>query len=86
MNIFNMSKEEALAFIRKVAGPTKRMLEGNERAQVWMFIQMSTPVRNSNNQRFWTDEYLIGKTRYDVTYGVEDEPIIEVYEDETNMR
>lgn len=85
MNILNMTNEEAKAFIRKVMGPPKRMLEGKERENVWLLIQMSTPVRESNNQRFWNEEYLISGRRYDVTYGLEDNPVIEVYEDETNQ-
>ena len=76
-----MSQEEARAFIRKVMGPPKRTLEGKEREHIWLLIQMSTPVNESNNQRFWYEEYLIGGKRYNVTYGVEDEPIIEVYEE-----
>lgn len=78
-----MTPEQAKAFIRKVMGPPKRQLEGQEREHVWLLIQMSTPVRESNNQRFWHEEYLIGGRRYDVTYGVEDTPIVEVYEDDT---
>ncbi len=80
-----MSQEEARAFIRKVMGPPKRQLEGKEREHAWMLIQLSTPVCESNNQRFWHEEYIIGGKRYDVTYGVEDLPIVEVYEDETDM-
>lgn len=60
-------------------GPPKRQLNGQERENLWLLIQMSTPVRLSNNQRTETEEYIIGENRYDVTYGLEDEPIIEVY-------
>ena len=74
--------EEAKAWIRKVIGPPKRQLEGKERENIWLLIQMSTPVSESNNQRFWYEEYLIGERRYNVTYGLEDEPIIEVYEED----
>ena len=84
-NALNMTPEEARAFIRKVMGPPKRQLEGQEREHAWLLIKMSTPVRESNNQRFWTDEYVIGGRRYNVTYGVEDEPIVEVYEDEEDL-
>jgi hypothetical protein len=76
-----MSQEEARAFIRKVMGPPKRTLEGKEREHTWLLIQMSTPVNESNNQRFWYEEYLIGGKRYNVTYGLEDEPIVDVYEE-----
>jgi hypothetical protein len=84
MNILNMTPEEARAFIRRVMGPPKRQLEGKERENIWLLIKLTTPVSESNNQRTWTEEYLIGGKRYDVTYGVEDEPIVEVYEDEIN--
>lgn len=76
-----MSQEEARNFIRKVMGPPKRTLEGKERENIWLLMQMSTPINESNNQRFWYEEYLLGGKRYDVTYGLEDEPIIEVYEE-----
>jgi hypothetical protein len=76
-----MSQEEARDFIRKVMGPPKRKLEGKERENIWLLIQMSTPVNESNNQRFWHEEYVLGGKRYDVTYGLEDDPIIEVYEE-----
>lgn len=78
----NMTPEEAKAFIRKVMGPPKRRLEGKELEHVWLLIQMSTPVNESNNQRFWYEEYLIGGRRYDVIYGLEEDPVVEVYEDE----
>ena len=81
----NMTPEEARAWIRKVMGPPKRQLEGKEREHAWLLIRMSTPVRESNNQRFWYEEYLIGGKRYNVTYGLEDDPIVEVYEDETDL-
>jgi len=76
------TKEEAEAFIRKIMGPPKRQLVGKEREQIWLLIQMSTPVRESNNQRFWYEEYSIGGRRYDVTYGLEDEPVVEIYEND----
>lgn len=79
-----MSKEQALAFIRKVMGPPKRTLEGKELQNIWLLIQMTTPVSKSNNQRFWYEEYLIGGKKYNVTYGIENDPVVEVYEDETN--
>jgi hypothetical protein len=77
-----MSPEEARAFIRRVMGPPKRQLEGQEREHAWLLIKMSSPVCESNNQRFITEEYLISGRRYDVTYGVEDEPIVEIYEED----
>lgn len=77
-------KERAKAFIRRVMGPPRRTLEGKEREDIWLLIQMSVPVRESNNQHTWTLEYLIGERRYNVTYGLEDRPLIEIYEDESD--
>lgn len=82
MNIFDMTPEQARDFIRKIMGPPKRTLKGKEREQIWTLILMSTPVSESNNQRTFTEEYLIGNKRYDVTYGLEEEPLVEVYENE----
>jgi hypothetical protein len=79
-NVLNMTPEEARAFIRKIMGPPKRQLEGQEREHAWLLIKMSSPVRESNNQRFITEEYVIGNRRYDVTYGIEETPIVEIYE------
>lgn len=76
-----LSKEHALIFLKKLMGAPKRELDGKERERVWLLIQMSTPINKSNNQRFWYEEYLIGSRRYDVTYGVDEEPIIEVHEE-----
>jgi hypothetical protein len=86
MNLKNMTPEESRAFIRKVMGPSKRQLFGKELEHVQFLMDMCEPVRTSNNQRTITDEYLIAGRRYDVTYfGGEDEPIVEVYEVETDL-
>ena len=74
------TKEEAQAFIRKVMGPPRRRLEGKELEHVWLLINMSTPVRESNNQRTMTEEFEIGGKRYDVHYGLEDDPVVEEVE------
>ena len=76
-----MTPEQARDFIRKVMGPPKRQLLGKELEHVQFLMDMCDPVSTSNNQRTITDEYLIGGRRYDVTYGVEDTPIVEVYEE-----
>jgi hypothetical protein len=86
MNLKNMTPEESRAFIRKVMGPSKRQLFGKELEHVQFLMDMCEPVHTSNNQRTITDEYLIAGRRYDVTYfGGEDEPIVEVYEVETDL-
>lgn len=80
-----MTPEEARSFIRKVMGPPKRQLEGKELENTLFLIDMCTPIRVSNNQRTMTEEYLIAGRRYDVTYfGGEDDPVVEVYEVESD--
>jgi hypothetical protein len=75
-NVFNMTPEEARAFIRQVLGPPKRQLEGDEYKHMMMVLSLKDPICSSNNQRFWTDEYEHNGRFYEVTYGVEDLPIL----------
>lgn len=77
LGIPNMTPEEAQAFIRRVLGPPKRQLLGDEYKHMMMVLSLKDPICSSNNQRFWTDEYEHDGRRYDITYGVEDEPILE---------
>jgi hypothetical protein len=61
----NMTKEEAKAFIRRVMGPTKRTLEGQEKENMLTLFRLIEPIESTNNQRSFTDEYLhAGKTYY----------------------
>ena len=74
------TQEEARAFIRKVMGPPKRELEGKEYDHIWTLLQLIDPVHSSNNQRTWTDEYHLNGKKYDVTFGLGEQPIIEELE------
>jgi hypothetical protein len=71
-----MTPEEARAWIRAVVGPPRRQLLGDEYKHMMMVLGLKDPICSSNNQRFWTDEYEHGGRRYEITYGVEDEPIL----------
>ena len=62
-----MSPEEARVFLRKVMGPPKRTLEGDERDQVLLLLALMEPFKATNNQHCWTDYFLIGNTEYHVT-------------------
>jgi hypothetical protein len=76
--ISNMSPEEAKAFLRKVMGPNRKRLEGQERENAWLMILMQEePTSSSNNQRSITEVYIFNQREYHVTYMIEDEPIIE---------
>jgi hypothetical protein len=71
-----MNPEEARIFLRKVMGPPTKTLEGKEKEQILLLLEMAGPYRQTNNQRSWTDYYMIGQTEYHVTY-FEDEVIVE---------
>ncbi len=75
-NVLNMTPEEAQAFLRRVMGPPKRRLEGDEYRHMMMVLSFKDPICSSNNQRFWTDEYEHDSRHYEITYGVEDAPLL----------
>jgi hypothetical protein len=76
-----MTPDKARAFIRAVMGPPKRTLEGEERDYMLTVLRLLEPVRQTNNQRSFTDEYIHAGKRYDVHY-FEDEIEVEVYLDD----
>lgn len=76
-----MTPEEARVFIRKVMGPPKRVLEGTEREHLLTVFKLLEPVRESNNQRSFTEEYEHAGKKYDVHY-FDNETIVEEYLDE----
>lgn len=56
-----LTPEEACAFIRKIQPPPTRKIEGDEYNKVWTLLQLiGNPASTSNNQRTWTDIYVIG--------------------------
>jgi hypothetical protein len=78
----NMTKEEAKAFIRRVMGPTKRTLEGQEKENMLTLFRLIEPIESTNNQRSFTNEYLhAGKTYY-VHYFGNDIEVEEVLPDD----
>ena len=79
------TKEEVQAWIRKIMGPPKRILHGEEHEKVWLMLQMSEPVRETNSQRSFCVEYNLGRKMYDVHYLPGEEPFIEEYLDEPTL-
>ena len=70
--------ERLKAFMRKVMGPPMKTLEGIEKEQTILLLQMIEPFKETNNQQSWTDYYMIGETEYHVThFPGSDEPIID---------
>ena len=72
-----MTSEEVEAFVRRILGPARRTLEGKEREQAWVILNMSEPTRTHNNQHSWTEEYYVGGKYYDVHYFPNEQPIID---------
>lgn len=71
--------EQDREFLRRVMGPPKRRLEGQEHNNVWLMLQMTEPIKETNNQHSWCAEYNIGGKIYDVHYFPNEEPFIEEY-------
>jgi hypothetical protein len=74
--------EEAKAFIRKVMGPPRRVLEGAEREHMLTVLRLVEPIRSTNNQRSFTDEYVHAGKMYDVHYFDDETVVEEILEDE----
>ena len=56
-------------FLRAVTGPPSRKLEGQEKENVWLMIQLiDEPTSASNNQRTITEVYHLNQKEYHVTY------------------
>lgn len=63
-----MTVEEARAFIRKVMGPERRKIEGQERDHLMTILALIEPSHSNNNQRSWTDVYEHAGKVYHVHY------------------
>lgn len=68
-------QKELPAWLKRML--SRKELKDKEYDHVWTLLQLVEPVSSSNNQRTWTDEYELNGKRYNVTYGLEDKPIIE---------
>jgi hypothetical protein len=76
--INNMSQEELKTFLRKVMGPPRRTLEGQEKENVWLMIQMQDePDEFSNNQHSISEVYRFNQREYHVHYFPNESPYIE---------
>jgi hypothetical protein len=75
----NITKEQALAILKKISGPPRRELVGEEHDHMWLVLNLLLPIRSSNNQRTHTDEYRINGVDYHVHYGLHEDgsPMIE---------
>ncbi len=68
---------EAKKLLRKIMGPPRRTLIGQEREHVMTMLAMIEPFEESNNQNSWTSSYRIGDTEYQVTTFFDSEEIVD---------
>jgi len=71
------SPKEIKAFLREVMGPPYKTLEGKEKEQIMLLLALIDPFKETNNQRSWTQYYMIGETEYHVTYFPDDDIIVD---------
>jgi len=77
-----MTKEEATAFLRRVMGPSRRTLTGQEHDHMLTVFQLIEPIESSNNQRSWTDVYEHAGKTYHVSFFEDDTVIEEILPDD----
>ncbi len=77
-----MSKNEAKAFIRRVMGPPKRLLEGAEKEHMLTLFRLIEPIETTNNQKSFTDEYHHAGKIYFVHYFGNEVEVEEVLKDD----
>ena len=75
-----MTPEEAQAFLRRVMGPPRRVLEGAEREQVLTMLALIGPSVTTNNQHSWSEDYVQGGQHWCVTYFPNEEAIVQEIE------
>ena len=75
------TREEAIAFLRKVMGPPMRKLTGKEYEQTMLLLTLVGPYKETNNQRSITEYYAMGGKEYRLHY-FEGEQELEVIEDD----
>ena len=73
------TRQEAYDFLVKVGAirPGVRKLEGLEAEHVMTMLLLMEPVVTTNNQRSWTDDYIVGDLHYSVNYFSADDYFIE---------
>lgn len=82
MNPQTWTPEECRAFLKKLGLlKTTRILKGKERKKVETMLRL-IPPESSNNQRFWTDEWVVGNITYQHTIGEGVDELAEITEDD----
>jgi len=77
-----MNALEAKKFIRRVMGPPRRTLEGNEREHMLTVFALLGPISSTNNQHTWTDVYEHAGKTYHHTIGASVDELEEILTDD----
>ena len=83
IELYGEREAELRTLIRLGLVNDNRTLMGEEREHVQTLLGLLKPFAVSNNQRTITEEYHLNNLVYHVTYGLEDEPIIEEIHERT---
>jgi hypothetical protein len=73
----SLTTEQMLEVYKKVMGPARIELVGDEYNEIKSILDNMEPLETSNNQRTITEVYKLARTTYHVHYGIYDYPIIE---------
>jgi hypothetical protein len=82
INVQDMTPEEARAWIRRVIGPPRRVLDGTEKEHMLTVFRLLEPFETSNNQRSFTEEYRHANKIYHVHYFEGETEVEEILQDE----
>jgi hypothetical protein len=73
---------ELKKFMRKILGPDRRKITGQEHDYMLTVFQLIEPIESSNNQRSWTDVYQHAGKTYHVHYFEDETEIEEILPDD----
>ena len=64
------TQEDAYNFLVRagIIRPKERTLEGQEKEEMWMILQLLSPDWTTNNQQFITEHYRYGELEYSITF------------------
>ena len=75
--------EEARAFLKRCGLLKKRrVIEGEERSKLITMLNLIGPGEQSNNQRFWSETWVVGNITYCLTTGEDVDELEEIIEDD----
>jgi hypothetical protein len=83
--MIEQTPEQARAFVRKIMGPSRRVLTGAEREQTLTMLALIGPTVTTNNQHSWSEDYVQGGQHWCVTYFPNEDAVVEEIDCETDQ-